>query len=167
VAVTPRGRFAVSASADNAVRVWNLDTGKVVRRFEGHTNWVLGVAVTVDGRFAVSASEDRTLRIWKLGDPSVLDEGPYTEGAVRALEGHASAVLGVAVTPDGRFAVSVSRDNTLRVWDLGTGQLLTTLGAYAPLQCCAVTPDGTTILAGDASGALHILDWQNPPPPTQ
>jgi WD40 repeat protein len=64
----------------------------------------------------------------------------------------------VAVTADGRIAVSTSIDNTLKVWDLGTGQTLATLKTNAPLRCCAVTPDGRTILAGDHGGALHILD---------
>src|SRR6185503_21154082 len=38
-----------------------------------------------------------------------------SEALVRTLEGHAAFVLGVAVTPDGRFAVSASSDSTLKV----------------------------------------------------
>jgi WD40 repeat protein len=69
-------------------------------------------------------------------------------------------VNGVAVTADGRFAVSASADNTLKVWDLGTGQALTTLQIHAGFVFCAITPDAKTILAGDRAGALHILDWR-------
>jgi len=64
---------------------------------------------------------------------------------------------------DGRFAVSASRDKTLKVWDFGTGQPLATLETHSELNCCAVTPDGKTILAGHRAGALHILDWRNGP----
>jgi WD40 repeat protein len=56
VAVTPDGRFAVSASEDKTLKVWDLGTGQAVRTLEGHTSSVLGVTVTPDGRFAVSAS---------------------------------------------------------------------------------------------------------------
>ena len=70
-------------------------------------------------------------------------------------------MTGVAVTADGRFAVSASRDNTLKVWDLATGQSLATVETHARLRCCAITPDGKTLLAGDQLGGLHILDWRN------
>ncbi len=47
----------------------------------------------------------------------------------------------------------------LKIWDLATGQPITTLETAAPLRSCAITPDNKTILAGDEAGALHILDW--------
>ena len=53
---------------------------------------------------------------------------------VRTLEGHSAAVSGVAVTPDGKRAVSASDDNTLKVWDLETGRALRTL--EGPLSGC-------------------------------
>jgi WD40 repeat protein len=40
---------------------------------------------------------------------------------IRILEGHSSYVTGVAITADGRRAVSASVDHTLRVWDLESG----------------------------------------------
>ena len=44
-----------------------------------------------------------------------------TGRALRTLEGHSDSVYGVAVTPDGKRAVSASWDKTLKVWDLETG----------------------------------------------
>ncbi len=78
VAVTADGRWAVSASADQTLKVWDLGSGQLVRTLEGHTNWVNGVAVTADGRWAVSASWDQTLKVWDLGSGQL----------VRTLEGH-------------------------------------------------------------------------------
>ncbi len=49
-------RFAVSASSDKTLKVWDLATGQAVHSLQGHTSGVTGVAVTADGRFAVSAS---------------------------------------------------------------------------------------------------------------
>jgi WD40 repeat protein len=37
---------------------------------------------------------------------------------LRTLEGHSNLVSGVAVTPDGKLAVSASWDKTLKVWDV-------------------------------------------------
>jgi WD40 repeat protein len=44
------GKYVVSGSDDKTVRVWDLATGKEVRRFTGHQGAVLSVAVTPDGR---------------------------------------------------------------------------------------------------------------------
>jgi len=65
----------------------------------------------------------------------------------------------VAITPDGRHAVSASSDSTLRVWDLESlGEIATFTGESPMWSCCAVEPDGrTTIVAGDESGRVHFL----------
>ena len=78
MAVTPDGKRAVSASGDNTLKVWDLETGRVLRTLEGHSHFVYGVAVTPDGKRAVSASADKTLKVWDL----------ETGRALRTLEGH-------------------------------------------------------------------------------
>jgi WD40 repeat protein len=65
----------------------------------------------------------------------------------------------VDVMPDGQSAVCASEDKTLRVWYLTTGRLKIAFSADAALQCCAVAPDGKTIMAGDYLGAVHFLEW--------
>ena len=96
VAVTPDGKRAVSASWDKTLKVWDLETGRMLRTLEGHSAHVYGVAVTPDGKRAVSASWDHTLKVWDL----------ETGRALRTLEGHSDSVSAVAVTPDGKRAVS-------------------------------------------------------------
>ena len=79
-----------------------------------------------------------------------------TGGALRTLEGHTNAVCGVAVTPDGKRAVSASRDNTLRVWELATGMPIATFRCDAPALCCACA-DERRIVAGDDLGRVYFL----------
>jgi len=103
--------------------------------------------VTPDGKLAVSASEDKTLKVWELASGREL----------RTLTGHSGVVWGVTVTPDGQLAVSASLDKTLKVWELDSGHELLAFTADAYLYCCAVAPDGKTILAGDQGGKIHCL----------
>ena len=78
---------------------------------------------------------------------------------IRMLEGHTSRVTAVAVTPDGRHAVSSSADHTLRVWDLATGQTKTTLqGHTSRVSAVAVTPDGRHAVSGSWDNTLRVWD---------
>ena len=66
-------------------------------------------------------------------------------------------IAGADWSPDGQWVVSASADRTLKVWELSTGDLLTTFTADAYLWCCAFAPDGLTIVSGDQVGSVHFL----------
>jgi WD40 repeat protein len=65
----------------------------------------------------------------------------------------------VAVTPDGKRAVSASDDHTLKVWDLETTRLITTFQCDWSARCCAFA-DECRIVAGDKGGRVHILSLE-------
>jgi WD40 repeat protein len=56
------------ARADNTIRLWDMDTGKEIAEFKGHTAGVTNVAVSHDGRYAASVSADKTVRLLRLPD---------------------------------------------------------------------------------------------------
>jgi WD40 repeat protein len=67
LSLSPDGRFAISGSNDQTLRVWNIESGECLRVLEGHEKEVSAISVTPDGCFAVSRSDDYTLRFWDLG----------------------------------------------------------------------------------------------------
>ncbi len=151
VAVTPDGKRAVSASVDQTLKVWDLESGHALRTLKGHSAVVEGVAVTPDGKRAVSASSDQTLKVWDL----------ESGRALRTLEGHSDRVTGVAVTADGKRAVSASADNTLKVWDLETGGELRTLkGQSGFVRGVAVTGDGKRAVSASLDKTLKVWDLE-------
>jgi serine/threonine protein kinase/tricorn protease-like protein len=75
------------------------------------------------------------------------------------LIGHERAVNCVAVTPDGRHAVSGSSDMTLRVWDLASAEEVRSFtGHQTPVLSAAVTPDGQYVVSG--SGDKTVRLWE-------
>jgi hypothetical protein len=84
---------------------------------------------------------------------------PPGTGLLRTLEGHSDTVLGVAVTADGKRAVSGSRDHTLKVWDLDSGRALRTLEGHSRYVLgVAVTADGKRAVSASGDNTLKV--WE-------
>ena len=67
----------------------------------------------------------------------------------------------MAVTPDGRRAISAWRDNTLQVWDLESGKSLHTLKGYSNSpHAMAVTPDGRRAVSA-SDKTLRVWDLES------
>src|ERR1700722_6699355 len=64
VAYSPDGGVLATGCADNAVRLWDPATAKLLATFAGHTDAVAALAFSRDGRKLASASYDKTVRIW-------------------------------------------------------------------------------------------------------
>ena len=63
-AVSPDGKFIVSASADHTLKVWDAGTGKERWTLQGHSDEVRRCAVSSEGNFIVSASNERLIMLW-------------------------------------------------------------------------------------------------------
>ena len=64
VVISSDGQFALSASWDHTLRLWDLNTGQTTRQFVGHTSDVLSVSFSADNRQIVSGSRDKTIKLW-------------------------------------------------------------------------------------------------------
>jgi len=149
VSVTQDGKYAVSASNDHTLKVWDLKTGKEVHTLTGHSSGVIAVSVTQDGKYVVSASDDHTLKVWDL----------KTGKEVHTLTGHSLRVIAFSVTQDGKYAVSASDDRTLKVWDLKTGKEVHTLtGHSSGVRAVSVTQDGKYVVSASDDNTLKVWD---------
>ncbi|HEU4562039.1 MAG TPA: TIR domain-containing protein [Longimicrobium sp.] len=146
----PDGRRIDVAWEEGALRVRDVATRADVCMLKGHEDTVWSVAVLPDGRL-ISASSDTTIRVWDLQTPSV----------AMVLRGHGAQVPSVAVIADGRIA-SVSLDQTLRIWSVGTAREIAAYRGESPFLCVASSPDGRSVLAGDATGAVYHLAFEEP-----
>ena len=138
-----------SASADNTVIVWDLESGQPAQSLQGHTLRINSVAWLRDGRLA-SASADNTVIVWDLesGQPA------------QTLQGHTGVVWSVAWSGAGRLA-SASSDKTIIVWDLESGQpAQTLLGHTDVITGVAWSGDGRL---ASASIDNSVIVWETRP----
>jgi WD40 repeat protein len=138
VALSGDGRLVAASGRDNRILVWDVDTGKRVSRLEANEGGVYGLAFLPDGNRLLSGGGNRIDPSWMRSDGSLINEQEEEmqmggDNSVRLwdvatgqelarFEGHVRAVRSVAVSPDGRFALSGSDDHTVRLWPL-TGPL--------------------------------------------
>lgn len=150
-AITPDGLRAVSASADQTLRLWDLQTGGTLAVLTGHTAEVTGCAFTRDGRRIVSRSKDGRLGLWD-GEAGQL---------IAFTQGHTNWVTAFAV--DEEFVYSASEDQTVRAWDLATGEPRGVVYGVSPFRSLAAVQGG--VYAGDEAGNLWPLERAVAPTP--
>ncbi|MBU4036680.1 MAG: protein kinase, partial [Proteobacteria bacterium] len=93
---------------DKTLKLWDVETGKCLRTFEGHSKSVNSVSLSSDSRYAFSGSSDNTLKLWEI----------ETGKCLHTFEGHSGIVDSVSLSVDGRYALSGSWDKTLKLWRL-------------------------------------------------
>ncbi|WP_169981059.1 serine/threonine-protein kinase [Tautonia rosea] len=111
IAFSPEGT-TLALSIENQIFVYEVATGVILHRLQGHSTSVEAVKFTPDGQRLLSVSGDRKLIIWDCSrwKPS------FTTLA------HRGPVASLDISPDGRLAATLGRDDRLKVWDLLTNQ---------------------------------------------
>lgn len=136
VAWSPDGKYVVSSSGDRTIRIWNVETGREVKRFDDQELSPSCLAVDPEKRHLIVADDDVAM---------VLD---FESGDLIAkLPGHTSWLTDVAYSADARFAVTTSHKG-IRIWDTGTWQEVVRSELPAGLAGVAMTPDNRVILGG-------------------
>jgi WD40 repeat protein len=107
--VTAKGNNQFHANGtDRAIRIWNVQSGQVLRTIEGPTDGSWSVAWSADGRVLATGGEDGLIRFWEA-----------ITGQERVqLAGHEGPVSALAFTKDGKRLISGGSDSTALVWDL-------------------------------------------------
>ncbi|MFH1842912.1 MAG: AAA family ATPase [bacterium] len=149
VAAFGQGLWAVSASADASLKIWELESGQEVLTLAGHDGMINGVASFEHSARIISCASDECLKVWDLKSGS----------EIRSLEGHTAAVNAVALFAGGTRAVSAASDRTLKLWNLETSRVIRTLDGHTDdVNAVAVFTDGRRVLSAAADRTLRVWD---------
>lgn len=108
LAWSPDAERLASASVDNTIVVWNVQTDTPLVRLDGHVGLVKGLAWDPVGRFLASQSDDRTVRIWRTTDwkPEKVLSEPFQSAVFE--ENSMSFFLRISWSPCGSHLVAVN-----------------------------------------------------------
>lgn len=148
IAYSPDGKTL--ASLDDIVRIWDLDTQKLVKTLSKKTLSVKGairaIAYSPDGETLACGTMDMIV-LWNVSE--------WKKRGV--LKGHTDGVSSVAFSPDGQTLASGSWDNTICLWNSHTGATLNTIAGHTDsILDLAFSPDGAILASGDYDGTIHF-----------
>ncbi|NEP24108.1 NB-ARC domain-containing protein [Moorena sp. SIO3I6] len=148
-AFSPDGRMLAICDTDFQIRLWHVQTGKLLVICEGHTNWVRSVAFSGDGKTLASGSGDHTVKLWQVSDGRCL----------QTCTGHTDEVFSVAFNPQGNTLISGSSDQTVRLWDGDTAECLNTFtGHTGCVRSVAFSTNGKTLASGSDDHTVKLWD---------
>src|SRR5262249_31315907 len=128
----PDGRYLVTGRANGKIQVWDARTGEEVGTLGTHKRAVRGVVFSPDGKHLASASADGAVKLW---DATRLDKKDLEREQESRLPPLPARVpvqcLNVAFSPDSRRLATSGDGNTVKIWDVQTGELLHTLRGYS------------------------------------
>lgn len=137
----------VLGSGDSGIRIWDMQSGELLRELNGHDGYSQFAVFSPDDRYVVSGGwQDQTLIVWDAD----------TGGELRRLTGHRGGVVRIAFSRDGKRIVSGSEDSTLRIWRLQDGQLLQTLSGHRGTCGGRFSPDGKQVLSFSHDGSVRL-----------
>jgi WD40 repeat protein len=149
---SPDGKRIASGGADKYLRTFDIATSQQIRRFEGHTSYVLGVAWKRDGQLLASAGADNTVKIWSA-------ETGDQQRTIETFRRHVTAVQFIGETDN---IVTSCGDKQMKIHNAANGgqvRIFNTPTSW--LHTVAATPDNAVAAAGDAIGNVYLWNGNN------
>ncbi|XP_047436968.1 WD repeat-containing protein 88-like isoform X2 [Mugil cephalus] len=173
-------RCVLSVSSDVSAVLWDVQTGRPLRTFEGvHSSSISDCALVPNSNRMVTVSWDKKIVLWDMETGQVLSLRVSTVSADRLLKlwdlrnqrstlsthsNHSNVVSDCCFTSNGHFLATASWDKTLKLWDLHGGgfrsQGGTTLrgGHEGSVSCCNFSADDRLLVSGSYDRTVAFWD---------
>lgn len=152
VAFSPAGKLLASAGANNQIKLWEVESGLLLRTLNDKQETVTRIAFSPDGKLLASGSKEKVVRLWN----------PHTGELLKTLTLRANTtVVSLAFSADGKTIVGGGNDGAVSIWNIETGDERHILKTHpGPVRFVAFSPDGATVLSGNQEGEVKVWDAQ-------
>ena len=183
IAISNDGGLMVSVSDDENVKLWEVISGELVQKLSGHNERIDACAISPDGKTLVSTSETGRVKVWSV--PSGKLRQTLQNDAATSYAGYLIVsqlgdgkrvvrqvdrkkfdrkqlypvqIRACAIDNDGHIIVAAALKNTVHVWRLRNGEVMSTFQLPASVRAVAMNRDGTRLLSGSDDGIVNLWD---------
>jgi WD40 repeat protein len=169
IAISPDGKTLATAGGDGVTRLWNItdpaNPSPLGAMLPGSARMLYGTGITFspDGQSLAVGGDGGTVRLWNVTNPA-------SPTPLAPLAGGSRAAYAVAYSSTRKIMVTGGADTVMRIWDVTDparavllDQPVTTPGSS--ILSIAVSPDGTTVAAATAAGAVTLWNIADPAHP--
>jgi WD40 repeat protein len=138
----------VSLSCDGFLRVWSIDRGVCLRRWEAHNSRTYWLTLLSDGT-VLTVSENGYMKQWN----------PLTGDCLKVIQqAHKGAVYRSIQMADGRVVTAGGSvtDNTLKLWDMRSGKSILTLNGHVDAVWALIQLQDGRLASGSADGTIRV-----------
>jgi len=171
LAFSPDNQTLASGSEDNSVRLWQVETGTLQKVLKapssvGSYQRIFSVAFSPDGQYLATANWDSNIYIWQVPTGNLwrtLKGSPRPWWDVWKLtktdDGHNDSVNDVAFSPDGKWLASGAFDNTVKLWEMKTGNVYKTLHWHSDwVLDVDFSPNGRVLASSGKDKQVRLWD---------
>ena len=145
VAFSPNGQRLATGDNEGIVKIWDVQTRKVIAQLEGDTVGVYTVTFSPDGRTLATAGYHGQIKLWSVSNWEHLGT-LENSGTVHTLD----------FSPDGKMLASTGH-SAVTLWSVDSGKEIASLtGHFGWIYGTAFSPDGTTLVSSGADGTVRL-----------
>ncbi|KAJ6235621.1 hypothetical protein M0813_03768 [Anaeramoeba flamelloides] len=149
IAVFSDNQAVVSGFSNGEIMLWDLLSGKILKRFEPHDDFISSIQLDPKEQNFISSSHDNTVRLynWESGEFSSFDANYWTNSAI--------------YTYDLSKVIVATDDGKILVFDLNSKQLLKTLSQNLSSNVNSLVRITDDLMAVISGCTLSIWDTQS------
>jgi WD40 repeat protein/class 3 adenylate cyclase/tRNA A-37 threonylcarbamoyl transferase component Bud32 len=146
--ISPRNVLA-AASYDGDVLLWDVPTGRAIKRWKPNKTVAFGLDFSPDGRTLATGGADQFIHLWDVASQEKL----------ATFQGHMNEIWSVAFSPDGQMLASGNKDGTVKLWKAALKPSTPTLtNSRTPIW---FSRDGRTLITADPMQNLQFWEMPN------
>jgi len=155
IALSKDGTQAAVSSTDGTLLLWELATGKEIRRYNVEQTEIRAMVFANDDEQLFYGTEDGLIKVLDI----------ETGEIIYRVKGHSGAISDLNLSPDGQYLLSASIDDTVREWNIRNLSLKAEdVGHTDRITGLHYTRDGQLVYSIGADGALRRWAWNSTTP---
>ncbi len=154
IGFTPDGRMLATGGDDRKIQFWDMTERQVIMTLSLEDTAAHSLIFSQDAKTLVTGSY-RKIKVWNI---STKEELSCVDVELQhSLIGHSHIVSSLALSKDRKILVSGSKDKTIKIWHLKTGELISTLKGHKDGVCAvALSKNEQIIASGSADKTIKL-----------